>query len=255
MSNQTDTDGRQFLRSNWELLGDSDQGAGVPRPPMEEPVPAGAAVIKLPAPHPEEFRGVDLTDALLNRRSRRSFRDQPLSLAALSFLLFVTQGVQSSTAKNSKRPVPSAGARHPFETYVAAMAIDGLPPALYRYLPFSHSLCRLRASEDLRAEAEAAILGQGWGAPVIFFWTAIPYRTEWRYEIASAKLIALDAGHLCQNLYLACEAVGAGTCAIGAYDQALCDVFLGVDGRNELTVYVAPVGMRPESLRGSGEAE
>jgi SagB-type dehydrogenase family enzyme len=79
---------------------------------------------------------------------------------------------------------------------------------------------------------------------VLFFWTAIPYRSEWRYAAASHKLIALDAGHLCQNLYLACEAIGAGTCAIGAYDQALCDELLGVDGVDELTVYAAPVGVR-----------
>ena len=60
--------------------------------------------------------------------------------------------------------------------------------------------------------------------------------------MASAKLIALDAGHSCQNVYLACEAVGCGTCAIGAYDQKLCDALLGVDGVHELTVYAAPVG-------------
>ena len=54
---------------------------------------------------------------------------------------------------------------------------------------------------------------------VVFIWTAIPYRTEWRYTFISPKIIALDAGHLCQNLYLASEAIGAGTCAIGAYDQ------------------------------------
>jgi nitroreductase len=44
------------------------------------------------------------------------------------------------------------------------------------------------------------------------------------------KVIALDAGHVCQNLYLACEAIGAGTCAIAAYNQTLVDVLLGVDG-------------------------
>ncbi len=60
--------------------------------------------------------------------------------------------------------------------------------------------------------------------------------------MASHKLIALDAGHSCQNLYLACEAVGCGTCAIGAYDQEKCDKLLGVDGVDELTVYAAPIG-------------
>jgi SagB-type dehydrogenase family enzyme len=55
-------------------------------------------------------------------------------------------------------------------------------------------------------------------------------------------LILLDAGHVCQNLYLACEAIGCGTCAIGAYNQEKMDAVLGVDSKNEMTVYCAPVG-------------
>lgn len=47
-------------------------------------------------------------------------------------------------------------------------------------------------------------------AAVTFIWSALPARTEWRYCEASYKVIALDAGHVCQNLYLACEAIGAG---------------------------------------------
>ncbi len=65
---------------------------------------------------------------------------------------------------------------------------------------------------------------------------------EWRYGLASHKVIALDAGHVCQNLYLACEAIGAGTCAIAAYNQDAMDQLLGVNGRDEFTIYLAPVG-------------
>lgn len=57
--------------------------------------------------------------------------------------------------------------------------------------------------------------------PVAFTWTAIPYRMEWRYDLATHKATALDAGHVCQNLYLACAAIGAGTCAVAAYHQEL----------------------------------
>jgi SagB-type dehydrogenase family enzyme len=77
---------------------------------------------------------------------------------------------------------------------------------------------------------------------VTFIWTVIPYRTEWRYSILSPKIIAQDSGHVCQNLYLACEAIGAGTCAIGAYDQDKMDRAIRVDGKEEFAIYVAPVG-------------
>jgi SagB-type dehydrogenase family enzyme len=89
-----------------------------------------------------------------------------------------------------------------------------------------------------------AAMGQGFvgrGA-VTFLWTTIPGRMEWRYGEASYKVIALDAGHVCQNLYLACEAIGAGTCAVAAYDQDASDALLGLDGDTEFTIYMAPVG-------------
>ena len=56
-----------------------------------------------------------------------------------------------------------------------------------------------------------ATLGQAFvgQAAVVFIWTTIPYRMEWRYGLASHKVIAVDAGHVCQNLYLACEAIEA----------------------------------------------
>jgi SagB-type dehydrogenase family enzyme len=65
---------------------------------------------------------------------------------------------------------------------------------------------------------------------------------EWRYGPASGKVIALDAGHVGQNLYLASAAVGAGTCAIAAYDQEAIDRLLDIDGSDEFTVYLASVG-------------
>jgi SagB-type dehydrogenase family enzyme len=54
--------------------------------------------------------------------------------------------------------------------------------------------------------------------------------------------LLLDAGHVCQNLYLAVEALGLGTCAIGAYDQAAMDTLLELDGEDEYVIYLAPVG-------------
>jgi SagB-type dehydrogenase family enzyme len=65
---------------------------------------------------------------------------------------------------------------------------------------------------------------------------------EWRYSLAAHRVILIDAGHVCQNLYLACEAIGAGTCAVAAYDQEQLDNLLNVDGLDEFAVYLAPVG-------------
>ena len=69
---------------------------------------------------------------------------------------------------------------------------------------------------------------------------------EWRYGHASHKVIAIDAGHVCQNLYLACEAIGAGACAMAAYDQEALDRPLQVDGEDEFAIYLASVGKKQQ---------
>jgi len=140
--------------------------------------------------------------------------------------------------------VPSAGCRHALETYIAAFRVKGIPKAIYRYLPMSHQLVEVVKHENLEGLLIKAALGQSFAgkSAVTFVWTTIPARMEWRYGRASYKVIALDAGHVCQNLYLACEAICAGTCAIAAYDQEFADSVLGIDGVEEFTIYMAPVG-------------
>jgi len=240
---------RQFLKSDlwdaWTKL-ETDQRKQIPPPPPQKPCPQDATLIDLVAPEDLTVGRMPLIEAINRRRSRRRFTEQPLTLEELSFLLWATQGVREVLSDGSftRRTVPSGGSRHPFETYLVVNRVSGVGPGLYRYLPLAHKLCFLYADAGLTdrvidASRDQRFVGH---CAVTFIWTAIPYRTEWRYSIISPKIIALDAGHLCQNLYLASEAIGAGTCAIGAYDQAKMDAILGVDGREEFTVYVAPVG-------------
>jgi nitroreductase len=58
------------------------------------------------------------------------------------------------------------------------------------------------------------------------------------------QVLALDAGHVGQNLYLTCENVGAESCAIVAYDQKKADELLNIDGDDEFVIYMYPVGKR-----------
>lgn len=233
----------------------TDQARGIPAPPIEKPWPADAALLDLPAPRQwEGVAAVTVEQAVANRASRRRYSRQPLTLDRLGFLLWATQGVRKTrTPGTALRTVPSAGARHAFETYLCVANVEGLVPGLYRFLPVANKLLPLAAPTDITSRLTEAALGQSFTAQaaVTFVWAALPKRMEWRYGLAAHKVIALDAGHVCQNLYLACEAVGAGTCAIAAYDQEAMDRLIGVDGRDEFTVYLAPVGMKPAA--GEGE--
>jgi SagB-type dehydrogenase family enzyme len=236
--------GNDNLKSNWQLVDEgfaSDQSKGLAAPPQEKPVAPGAEIQRLPPPEAFPRRGGPIFDLLAGRKSRRKYAEGELSLEELAALAWAAAGIKLHKEKFSLRTAPSAGARHPLELYVYVSAVTGLSPGLYRYLPIEHGLCLVRGGE-LSAELDAALLDQFWQAAAVFVWTALPYRCEWRYGPVAPKLILLDAGHSCENLYLACEGLGLGTCAIGAYDQEAMDAFLGVDGAEELAVYAAPVG-------------
>lgn len=230
---------------DWAATG---QSRGLPPPPVQKPFPPDAKTFALPGP--ERFDALctaGLLDVLRNRRSVRRYADTPLSLEELAFLLWATQGVTERHGNLATlRPVPSAGARHAFETYLHCRNVETLTEGIYRYLPLKHRLLFEFAEEGLAARISEACFGQrfiGQGA-VTFFWSVIPYRMEWRYGPAAHRVLPMDVGHVCQNLYLAAEAIGAGTCAIAAYDQEALDALLRLDGEEEFIFYLAPVGKR-----------
>lgn len=251
--------GRAFLKSNWDTLErfKSDEGLGRPVPAFTRPVPEGTRVVALPAPAGLTLGGKSFKDITATRRSRRRYASEPISLDELSFLLWSTAGVKSVKRGNAFRTVPSGGCRHPLDTIIYARRVTGLEPGLYRYQAVEHALALLKPATivegtdtakngwlDLDSGLDAGLSGQLWNCAAMFMWTAVPYRTEWRYSVASAKTILLDAGHVCQALYGACEALDLdlGTCGQAAYDQELLDTALGLDGKEEFAVYVAPVG-------------
>jgi SagB-type dehydrogenase family enzyme len=240
---------RRFLKDLLRLQIDftrTDQNLGVAPPPLQKPPRAGQEPIVLPGFEAfQTFPGTDLVTAISSRCSHRRFRSQSVTLTELAFLLWATQGVKEVIAPGcALRTVPSAGCRHAFETYLLVTDVETLDKGIYRYLPIDHALVYEQTVDGMSARLTRATLGQAFiaTAPVTFAWTVIPYRMEWRYDLAAHRVIALDAGHLCQNLYLACEAIGAGTCAIAAYHQEQMDELLGVDGEEEFTIYLAPVG-------------
>ena len=240
---------RQFMKSDFaeSVHQRSDQAKKVPYPLRQKPLPAGEVqLIDLPDPDAGILQNSSLDQLLRDRQSWRKYTNESLSLAELSYLLFSTQGVVAEVGKGyaSRRTVPSAGARHPYETYLAVNRVEGLEPGLYRYLPFSHQLFLLETSDQLPGLLTEANLDQKFvgNAAVTFAWSCIPYRAEWRYMDHAHKNMLLDAGHICQNLYLAVTALGLGTCAIGAYDQEAMDTLLSLDGTDEYVVYLAPVG-------------
>lgn len=239
---------RVFLKGfpgDWRA--DTAMARGQTEPPAALPVPPDSTIVDLPAAAAAEM---PLTEAITRRRSRRAFTADSLTLPQLSFLLASTQGVTHRVRADSGdvtlqgRATPSGGGRYPLETFLAVQRVAGLEPGLYRYLPPRHQLLLIRQDSGIGANLQRACYGDAsvGAAAVTFIWAAVPERTEWKYGCIAHKLVAIEAGHVCQNLYLASEAIGAGTCALLSYHQPALDALIGADGNDVFAIYLAVVG-------------
>lgn len=248
--------GRDFLKSQdtmeMERNGlegyQTDQELKRPQPPLVK-----APMTDSPIDLPRDFENLGMEDnlvqLLLKRKSSRVYTQENMSLLQLSFLLWAAQGIKSIRGRSyaTIRTAPCGGARHPFETYLLVRQVEGLLPGVYHYLPMTHQLELLEELEDREAMTQLvdlSLCGQAWAAKanVVFYWSFVPYRSEWRYGIYAHRMVLADLGHVGENLYLACTALGLGTCGIGAYDQALCDKTFRLDGEEEFVVYAETVG-------------
>jgi SagB-type dehydrogenase family enzyme len=240
--------GSLFMRQTRpQELPPSAQSQGVPQPPLELPYPPDAKLIELPEPEDVHMPSMELRTAIENRRSLRHYLPAALSAEELSFLLWCTQGVKQVIPRPvTLRTVPSAGARHAFETYLLINRADGFQPGLYRYIALQHALLELNLSEHIGDEITQACFDQQMvrtGAAT-FIWVAVVERMAWRYGQRGYRYLHLDAGHICQNLYLAAENINYGACAIAAFDDDRLNAVLGLDGENLFAIYLASLGKR-----------
>ena len=239
--------GDAFLEgTKYRNLGPSDQQQGVAHPVLCSLLRDGRR-ITLPSPQALDLGSMRLREAIETRRSLRTYVEEPLSLEELSFLLWCSQGIKpESTDKNTLRTVPSAGARHAFETALLINRVDGLEPGLYQYDAAAHGLIQWESPADIAEQLTAACLNQQIvrNSAVTLIWIAERYRMAWRYGERGVRYLFLDAGHVCQNLYLAAESIAAGACAIGAFTDDQVNQLLGLDGIDRFVVYLAGVGKR-----------
>lgn len=242
------TIGHEFmLRTRYANMEQSDQGKAVVQPPLEVAYEQTKTIIDLPMPEEIPPITIDFMAVVELRTSVRDYLSEPISLLELSYLLWCTQGVKQVLGnKATLRTVPSAGARHAFETYLLIHNVEGVTPGLYRFLAIEHKLIEVDVTENISWKITKACLEQQSVAKsaVTFLWSADVCRMKWRYGERGYRYLHLDAGHVCQNLYLSAQVIGCGVCAIAAFDDEYINGVLGLDGKEHFVLYVATVGKR-----------
>ena len=168
-------------------------------------VAAQSGDMVLPAPQTEG--GKPLMTALKERRTTRSFAEQPLPPQVLSNLLWAAFGVNRS---DGHRTAPSARNWQEIDVYVA------LAEGLYVYDARAHALKRVVA-KDLRAAAGTQAHARE--APLTLVYVADDRRMSSADDETRRTYAAADTGFIAQNVYLLCASEGLGSIVYASIDR------------------------------------
>jgi SagB-type dehydrogenase family enzyme len=196
--------------------------------------------MNLPAPTMDGNLNVE--KAIKQRRTVRSFTNEPLTVDQLSQMLWAAQGVTDD--RGLKRAAPSGGALYPIDVYVVAgkNSIQGLVQGVYHYDPPRHSIQKI-LDTDQREDVAVAALRQMWvaAAPVIFVLTTEYGRITIKYGERGKRYAMIEVGHIGQNIFLQCEALGLAAGIVGAfYDKEVAKAIHAKNNHEPLIIM--PVG-------------
>lgn len=184
-----------------------------------------------------------LEGLLSERRSRREYADQKISLDQLWELLWASQGI---TNKKGYRTIPSAGALYPLELFCVVEAVEKMSPGVYHYVPGKSRLFPARQGSYVRQLATAA-RDQPWvrSAPLNFVVGAAFERTVSVKGPRARQAVVMEVGHMSQNIYLMCEALELGTVSVGAFEESEVAATIGNPPEVE-PLLIMPVGVPEE---------
>ncbi len=214
----------------------------VPEPGREDPTRPFTA---LPDPRPVTAG----LDSLLERRcSCRDFADTPIGMSDLSSVLHHGYGVLGQDHWNAaeflERPVPSGGGMYPLELSVMARNVSDLADGIYHYQPLLSGLEQMRELRVPDQLMRYLFMGQYPLAPaaaviVISAWVG---RSMKKYGDRGYRYILLEAGHVAQNINLACVGLGLQSLNIGGYFDDELARLCCCNEDDEIVVYAIAVG-------------
>lgn len=203
----------------------------------------------------------DFDDLLARRATCRNFdasRALPRALfAQLLERVFAAQAQVRVTDDTVvlKKNSPSGGGLHPVEAYLVVQHVEGVAPGLYHYHALDHALEPLDGPRDAAALREfvmQAVAHQHWfaDAHVVVLLAPRFARTFWKYRrhAKAYRVIALEAGHLSQTLYLAATDAGFGAFITGAINEVFLEHAFGLDPVCEGALAVCGFGWRGEEM-------
>ncbi|MBI2003773.1 MAG: SagB/ThcOx family dehydrogenase [Parcubacteria group bacterium] len=180
---------------------------------------------------------------ILNRKSSRDFSKKAITLQEIGSLLFYSCGLihPNNNLDHSRRAQPSGGGLYPLELYVLILNSNDIKAGAYHYNVLEHSLEELPV-RDLKVFENAFHYPWVLNASLVVLMSFVERRTRPKYGNLAYKLGLMEAGHIGQNIYLNCSALGLRCCALGGLNSDVIDRELGFDGISETIFYAIAVG-------------
>jgi SagB-type dehydrogenase family enzyme len=193
--------------------------------------------MKIMLEKPSFYGKKSVEEALLQRRSVRDFKDEPLTLMDVSQLLWAAQGKVGEF-----RTVPSAGALYPLEVYLVARKVVGLSAGVYHYEVQEHALKPV-IGKDVSGALASAALWQNFiaQAPANIVIAGDYERCAKKYGQRAKRYVDMESGMAVQNVLLQATALGLGGVVVGAFDDMQVQKILGISPK-EVPLAIIPVG-------------
>ncbi|MBU8977347.1 putative peptide maturation dehydrogenase [Lysobacter sp. MMG2] len=197
----------------------------------------------------------DFDDLLARRATCRNFdATRPLPQALFAQLMQRVFAAQAEVRVTDdtvflKKNVPSGGGLHPMECYLIVQHVEGIAPGLYHYQAREHALDPLPGpGRPLRGFVQEMVAQQHWFADAHVVVVLSPRfdRTFWKYRSHAKgyRVVALEAGHLSQTLYLAATDAGLGAFITGAINEVELEQAFGLDPIRQGAMAICGFGWR-----------
>lgn len=184
--------------------------------------------------------------------------DAPLDIQALTRILFCADGLTRSRVIDGDeyhfRAAPSAGALYPIEIYLAAADLDGLETGLYHFSPGDLKLRGLRRGDWRELIARTAAMRPALvHARGILLFSAMFWRSAWKYRARAYRYCFWDTGTILANLLATAAAEGVAAEVVTAFADPELEALIGIDGKTEGLTCLVAVGETPKPLTNSPE--
>ncbi|HWC75912.1 MAG TPA: SagB/ThcOx family dehydrogenase, partial [Blastocatellia bacterium] len=169
------------------------------------------------------------------------------SLDQLAAILYFSAGVtRTKTYPGGQiyfRAAACAGALYPIETYVVCSKIEGLEAGVYHFSPGDFALRLLRKGDHRQSLVEATAGDERISrAPIVLVYTAISWRSTWKYRDRAYRYHFWDNGMVLANaLAMASAQALPARLVMGFIDEKVNNL-VGADGQRELSLSLLTLG-------------